>query len=98
MKISILGSGSIGLSGALLATLNGHKHDVTVIDSVDDVNPDDCDVLICDDESEALVFCGHPLGNLGIECFPSEISIPTKDDSFRGGARGKGGKIKYERR
>jgi hypothetical protein len=30
--------------------------------------------------------------------FAIEVKVPQKDNSFRGGAIGKGGKIKYQRR
>jgi hypothetical protein len=42
------------------------------------------------------VFCGHPLANVGLDLFPV-IAVPSKDNSFRGGSVGKGGKIKYRR-
>jgi hypothetical protein len=32
------------------------------------------------------------------DVFASEVKAPEKDNSFRGGATGKGGKIKYQRR
>ena len=55
-------------------------------------------VVICEDDiKESIpVFCGSPLPDVGV--FPEFISIPTKDNSFRRGSRGKGGKIKYARK
>jgi hypothetical protein len=41
-------------------------------------------------------FCGHPLANIGLDLYPS-IAVPPKDNSFRSGSIGKGGKIKYRR-
>ena len=32
------------------------------------------------------------------DVFAIEVKVPEKDNSFRGGAIGKGGKIKYQRR
>lgn len=96
MKVAILGSGLAGVSVALISALQA-RHQVVVIDSIDDVNPDNADILICEDQ-KVIAMCGHPLGNLGVDCFPQEITIPDIDNSFRGGSRGKGGKIKYARR
>jgi hypothetical protein len=43
-----------------------------------------------------LVASGRLVSLNGI--FASEAKVPEKDNSFRGGAVGKGGKIKYQRR
>jgi len=48
-------------------------------------------------ERKVIAMCGHPLTNIGIDCFPSEAAAPKIDDSFRGGSIGKGGKVKYRR-
>ena len=53
-------------------------------------------VLICDDD-KAIAMCGHPLANIGIDPFPVAVQIPDRCNAFRGGSRGKGGKIKYKR-
>jgi ketopantoate reductase len=93
MKIAILGSGSIGLNAALIVAL-GSKYEITVIDSVDDINPCNTDILICDDDSIKLV---QPI-NVPDIYMACAIDVPCRDNSFRGGSRGKGGKIKYARR
>lgn len=89
MRIAILGCGSIGLSAALAATLGG-KHDIVLVDSVDDVSPSTADILICDDDIAYRAVSEMPL----LDCC---VELPTIDTSFRGGSRGKGGKIKYRR-
>ena len=72
--------------------------------SVDDskLDPEDDGVLIVDDDSEnnkmLVVNCGHPLANVGVNLYPEAIEAPERDNSFRGGSRGKGGKIKYRRK
>jgi len=48
-------------------------------------------------ERKAIAYCGHKLVNVGIDAFPEQVHIPHKDDSFRGGSIGKGGKVKYRR-
>ena len=53
------------------------------------------EVCEADVKASVSVFCGSPLPNIGV--FPEFIGIPEKDKSFRGGSRGKGGKIKYKR-
>ena len=95
MKIAILGGISISTSAALIIALQA-RHEVVVIDSVDDVNTDNSDILICEDD-ESILFCGHPELNIGSypECY--RVDIPQRDNTFRGGSRGKGGKIKYKR-
>ena len=49
-------------------------------------------------EDEKSLFCGSPLPNIGVNLYPEYIHLREKDNSFRGGAIGKGGKIKYQRR
>ena len=43
------------------------------------------------------VYCGHPFANIGESAFPQEFITPVRDNSFRGGSCGKGGKTKYRR-
>jgi len=54
------------------------------------------DIDIFKDE-EIIIMCGHPLENVGVEipCYAGEKLY--QDNSFRGGARGRKGKIKYRR-
>lgn len=102
MKIHVLGNISIGL--AISATLAAHssiKCEVVTVDSIDDIdNPDDVDVLICDDflDNRVSLFCGHPLDNIGVNVFTEPVVVPCRDDSWRGGSIGKGGKVKYNRK
>ena len=51
------------------------------------------------DRREALAVSNKlkPLANIGKALFAQDISIPDRDNSFRGGRRGKGGKVKYIR-
>ena len=58
-------------------------------------------IVICDDDfkcTDEMLFCGHPLINVGI--FPKclSISLANRNNSFRGGSRSKGGKTKYIRK
>tara|TARA_R110000744_G_scaffold326797_1_gene432552 strand:- start:32 stop:331 length:300 start_codon:yes stop_codon:yes gene_type:complete len=48
--------------------------------------------------SKILVTCGHPLANIGEAVFAQETSILDRNNSFRCGSRGKGGKVKYMRK
>ncbi len=48
-------------------------------------------------EQRIVVMCGHPLANVGIELVDCSAAIPYRENSFRGGSVGKGGKIKYRR-
>jgi len=85
MIIGILGASGVEFA-EMKATMSRMGHEAVEV-SADDVS-----------ESKAIAMCGHPLGNLGLDFFPQEITIPDRDNSFRGGSRGKGGKIKYARR
>ena len=100
MKVMVLGSCGSGkqIAAALALSLAAKQTEVIVIDSLDDVEPGDGDVLICDDNEIIFknVYCGHPLANIGIDVYPA-LAIPDIDNTFRGGSRGKGGKIKYRR-
>lgn len=82
--------GIIGASGAELAAVRAAlakmSHEVIVI-CEDDVKRSD----------DVVLSCGHPLANTG-EHLLEYVDVPAKDTSFRGGSRGKGGKIKYARR
>ncbi len=100
MKVMVLGSCGTGkqVAAALAFSLAAKQTEVIVINSIDDVEPGDGDMLICD-KNEIIfrdVYCGHPLGNVGADVYPT-VAIPKIDNSFRGGSRGKGGKIKYRR-
>jgi threonine dehydrogenase-like Zn-dependent dehydrogenase len=64
-----------------LIALLSTHHKVSIVDSVD----------------ERIVMCGHPLANIVIDPFPVAVQIPDRCNAFRGGSRGKGGKIKYKR-
>ena len=44
-----------------------------------------------------LVTCGQALANIGEAVFAQETSILDRNNSFRGGSCGKGGKIKWAR-
>ena len=46
---------------------------------------------------EVLVVCGHPWANIGEAAFAQETSTLDRNNSFRGGSCGKGGKIKWAR-
>ena len=85
MKIGIIGASGVELAAMRIA-MEKMNHEV---------------VVICEDDIErsndAVLFCGHPSANIG-ENLLEFIDVPTKDTSFRGGSRGKGGKIKYARR
>lgn len=53
-------------------------------------------LTVCDDA--IVVTCGHPDINIGVALNLFIDTVIDKDNSFRGGSRGKGGKIKYPRR
>lgn len=59
-------------------------------------------LLICDDKptpnQQQLAVLGLPMSCLTEKDFAQAVTIPERDNSFRGGSRGKGGKIKYARR
>ena len=103
MKIMVLGASGIGnqMATALSLHLASKQVEIVAIKSIEDVDPNDGDILICDGNDiiyNRRVYCGHPLANIGESVFPQEIRIPERDNSFRGGSRGKGGKIKYTRK
>tara|TARA_R110000737_G_scaffold312797_1_gene322250 strand:+ start:179 stop:490 length:312 start_codon:yes stop_codon:yes gene_type:complete len=103
MKIMVLGASGIGnqMATALSLHLASKQVEIVAIESIEDVDPNDGDILICDGNDiicNRRVYCGHPLSNIGESLFPQEIRIPERDNSFRGGSRGKGGKIKYTRK
>tara|TARA_R110000772_G_scaffold89801_2_gene185845 strand:+ start:330 stop:641 length:312 start_codon:yes stop_codon:yes gene_type:complete len=103
MKILVLGASGTGnqMATALSLHLASKKIEIVTVESLEDINPDDGDILVFEDNDiiyERLVYCGHPLANIGESVFPQEAIIPTRDNSFRGGSRGKGGKIKYTRK
>ena len=105
MKIMILGGwdSASRMAAALAISLSVKQSEIVTIDSLSDIELNDGDVLICDDEHElstdkGIVYCGHPLLNIGINHFPESIVTGLeRDNTFRGGSRGKGGKIKYRR-
>ena len=99
----VLGASGIGnqMATALSLHLASKQVEIVAIKSIEDVDPNDGDILICDGNDiiyNRRVYCGHPLANIGESVFPQEIRIPERDNSFRGGSRGKGGKIKYTRK
>tara|TARA_R110000764_G_C10845879_1_gene364723 strand:+ start:239 stop:550 length:312 start_codon:yes stop_codon:yes gene_type:complete len=103
MKIMVLGASGIGnqMATALALHLALKQVEIVTVESIEDTDPNDGDVLICDDNDIVYnrhVYCGHPLANIGESVFPQEIRILERDNSFRGGSRGKGGKIKYARK
>ena len=92
MKIGIIG-GDMQLKAALLLLIAKTEHDIVIVDSIDDINPDKQDILICDDE--AIKYCAPILvPELLTSCV---VDVPCRDNTFRGGTRKKGGKIGYRR-
>ena len=89
MKIGIIGAGWAELAQMKIAMAK-MGHEVIVV-SADDVEESK------ETERKVIAMCGHPLANIGIDCFPSEATAPKIDNSFRGGSIGKGGKVKYKR-
>ena len=88
MKIGIIGDEGAELF-VISAALTNANHEVIAIFEDD----------IKEEAAAIAVFCGSPVPNVG-GCI-----IDCKDDSYddgkqhwRAGSRGKGGKIKYERR
>ncbi len=71
MKVMVLGSCGSGkqIAAALAISLAAKQTEAVVIGSLYDVEPHDCDILICHDDivlkPEILVTCGHPLANIG---------------------------------
>ena len=100
----VLGAISAGnqMATALALHLASKQVEIVTIESIEDVDPNDGDVLICDSHNDIIYkssgYCGHPLANIGESVFPQEVRVPERDNSFRGGSRGKGGKIKYARK
>lgn len=98
----VLGSCGSGkqIAAALTISLAAKQTEIVVIDSLDDINPDDGDVLICDDEPtpnrRQLAVLGFSMSCLTAP--PVHVDVPYIDNSFRGGSRGKGGKVKYTRK
>ena len=98
MKIMVLGASGIGnqLSVAL-----AHKQiEVVTIESLNDIEPNEGDVIICEDEptpnQRQLAMLDLPMSCL--TDVAATVDVPERDTSFRGGSRGKGGKIKYQRK
>ena len=105
MKIMVLGASGIGsqMAAALSLHLASKKVDIVTVKSIKEIEPNGGDILICDSHNDIIykrnVYCGHPLANIGISPFPESIVTGLdRDNSFRGGSRGKGGKIKYARK
>ena len=92
MKIGIIGNG-MALKTALLLLLAKTDHDIFIVDSVDDIDPDKQDILICDD-MDIKYCCPVRIPEFLESC---AVDLPYKDNSFRGGSIGKGGKVKYRR-
>ena len=89
MKIGIVGAGGAELAQMKIAMAKmGHE---AIVISADDVEESK------EAKRKVIAVCGHPLANIGIDCFPSEATALKIDDSFRGGSIGKGGKVKYRR-
>ena len=86
MKIAIFGDVSDRI--ALQEAIQEVKKDL-------DIEIVDIDIF---EDDEIVVMCGHPLANVGveIECY-TDKSYDDGTQHWRGGARGKGGKIKYAR-
>ena len=71
---------------ALIGLISSHGYTVTCENDVKESN-------------HIELFCGSPLPNIGVNLYPDHmLSTPKRDNSFRDGSRGKGGKIKYARR
>ena len=89
MKVGIIGAGGAGLA-QIKRVMAEMGHEVVAV-SDDDIEESK------ETERKVLAMCGHPLANIGVDCFPSEAKAPKIDNSFRGGSIGKGGKVKYRR-
>ena len=96
MKIGIIGCNDAEFAAMSLAMAKMNHEVVMICD--DDITETDCEALVT--KESVQVFCGHPLANIGIEIPDAvdHINMPKRDNSFRGGSRGKSGKIKYARR
>ena len=102
MKVLVLGDEGIGrqITAALAISLASKSVEIVNIKDMDEVEPNDGDILICDDDHDIIfknVYCGSPLGNIGAIPIDCSVGSFQQDNSFRGGSIGKGGKIKYRR-
>lgn len=83
-------------------TLTGQGVYVAIMDDVLENSGIVEKLLIRDDEptpnQRQLAVLGLPIPRLTAKDFTQAVTIPERDNSFRGGSRGKGGKIKYARR
>ena len=89
MKVGIVGAGGAELAQIKIAMAK-MRYEVIVV-SDDDVEKSK------ETERKVIAMCGHLFDNIGIDCFPSEVTALKIDNSFRGGSIGKGGKVKYRR-
>ena len=89
MKVGIIGAGGAELAQIKIAMAK-MRCEVIVVSDDDIEEPSET-------ERKVISMCGHPLANIGIDCFPSEVTALKIDNSFRGGSIGKGGKVKYRR-
>jgi len=87
MKIGIIGSDRDVLLVSL--ALAGLGHEVITL-TEDDIEESK------ETERNIIAYCGHPLANVGVDIYP-EKAKEYIDNTFRGGSRGKGGKVKYRR-
>lgn len=87
MIIGVIGGSGAGLA-AMTNLMKKMGHEVVVI----------CEDDVKESKDSVIAMCGSPLHNIGIDCFPQKITLPKTNNSYRGGSRGKGGKIKYARR
>ena len=89
MKVGIVGASGTELAQMKIAMAKmGHEVIIITDDDLEESK---------ETERKVIAMCGHPLANIGIDCFPTEAIVPKIDNSFRGGSVGKGGKIKYRR-
>lgn len=87
MIIGVIGATTMDLT-AIRAMIKPLGHEVVVV----------CEDDVKESKGKTIAMCGSPLANIDINCFPQEITLPKTDNSYRGGSRVKGGKIKYARR
>ena len=93
MKVAILGiDGSI--ASGLSICLANHGHEVVLITPFEPFEEDTSDDIAYFNENESAEYLFSFKGFEEIK----PIHTYKKDDSFRGGSRGKGGKTKYRRR